>query len=267
MNNKPVIIITGASSGIGEASARLFAMAGYRMVLAARRRERLDRLAEEIESSGGQALPLQVDVGRLEDIEAMVQATMNDFGQIDILFNNAGFGRLDWLDRQNPEQDIESQVRVNLLGVIHASRQVLPYMIAHRSGHIINMASVAGYIATPTYAVYAATKFALRGFSEALRREVRIWNIQVSAVYPGGVETEFKQRAGIRRKTGLTTPAILRLSAEQVAEKVFSLVERPRRAAILPWPMKFAVWGNQLFPGVFDWIIERRYTRLERGEG
>jgi len=264
--NRPVIIITGASSGIGEATARLFSSRGFRVVLAARRIERLERLEEEIASKKGEALAVATDIAQLQDIRNLVSVTLNRYGQIDVLFNNAGFGRLDWLENLDPVNDIEAQVRVNLLGVILSAQAVVPHMIRRRVGHIINMDSLAGLVATPTYTVYSASKFAVRGFTESLRREVSIYGIQVSAIYAGGVATEFSQHTGSQRKTGITTPGVLRLSPEDVAERVWRLVERPRRYVIVPGIMHLAVWLNALLPGLLDQIIEKRFTRIERGE-
>lgn len=264
MSPSPVILISGASSGIGAATARLFASQGYRVVLAARRLERLEELAAEIRQTGGQALPVRTDVGRLEDIQALVRAALDNYAQIDLLFNNAGFGRLDWLENLDPQSDIQALLQVNLLGQIWMTQAVLPHMIARRQGHIINMASIAGLIATPTYSLYAASKFGLRGFSQALRREVSVYGIHVSAIYPGSVDTEFSQHARIRRKTGVHTPAWLRLSAEDVARSVLSLALRPRRTLVVPRLMLLAVWANVLFPGVVDWVIKRRFVSRER---
>lgn len=264
-DSQSVILITGASSGIGAAVARLFAQEGFRVALAARRLERLQSLAQEIQASGGQALPVAADVSSWEEMSSLVSTTLECFGQIDVLFNNAGFGRLKWLEELDPQADIEPQLCVNLLGEILLARAVLPHMIARRRGHIINMASVAGLVATPTYTVYAATKFGVRGFTEALRREVGVYGIHVSAVYPGGVRTEFDEHAGIQRKTKKTTPPALRLEPEDVARGVLGLVRRPRRALILPWPMKFAVWMNDLFPSLMDWLVETNFVRPERG--
>ncbi|HEX7973463.1 MAG TPA: SDR family NAD(P)-dependent oxidoreductase, partial [Anaerolineales bacterium] len=247
-------------------TARLFAQENYRVILAARRAERLQNLADEIRAAGGQALPVPMDVGRLEDVRGLVSATQDRYGQIDVLFNNAGFGRLDFLEELDPVADIEAQLRVNVLGVVQTAQAVLPHMIARRSGHIINMSSVAGFIGTPTYSIYAASKFAVRGFSEALRREVGVYGIHVSGIYPGGTSTEFAGLARIRRKTGQTTPAFLRLEAGDVARAVMGLVRHPRRTLILPRPMLLGVWANALFPGLVDWLIERRFTRPERAD-
>jgi uncharacterized protein len=265
MVDQPVILITGASSGIGEATAWKFARGGYRVVLTARRFDRLQNLADKISAEGRQALPVEADIVNLGDIQRLVQTTMENFGQIDVLFNNAGYGRLDWLENLDPIKDIEAQIHVNLLGVIQTTRQVLPSMIERRTGHIVNMASVAGLLAAPTYSIYAASKFAVRGFSEALRREVGVYGIKVSAIYPGGVETEFKSHTGAKRKTGITTPKGIRLSADQVADAVWKVVVRPKRSVVLPGIYRLAVGLDAFLPGAVDWVIERRFVKLERG--
>jgi len=264
MSASPVILVTGASSGIGEATARLFAQNGYRVVLAARRFERLQALAGEIQAGGGQALPIQVDLADLEAIQSMVQSTLDTWSQVDVLLNNAGLGRLDWLDKLEPVDDIQDQIVVNLLGAIQTTRALLPHMIARQQGHIINMGSIASMVASPTYSIYAATKFGLRGFSEALRREVGIYGIKVSGIYPGGVRTEFDQQAKIRRKTGYTTPRRLKLESIEVARAVMGLVRRPRRELVLPKAWLLSIWINQLLPGFADRLFEKRFTRPER---
>lgn len=264
MKTPSVLLVTGASSGIGAATVRLFAREGYRVVLAARRQERLQELVDEIQARGGEALSVATDVSLFEDIQQMVDAAMARFGQIDVLLNNAGFGRLDWLEELDPQKDIQAQIQVNLLGTILTSQAVIPGMIERRSGHIINVCSLGGYVAAPTYTAYAASKFAVRGFTEALRREVGIYGISVSAIYPGSVTTEFSEKAGIRRKTGVTTPESLRLSPEEVAQAIMSLVRSPRRDLVIPWPMRLVVWFNTLFPGLVDLIVERRFVQKER---
>lgn len=263
MTPKKVAIITGASSGIGAASARLLAAEGYRVVLAARRLERLQQLAAEIESQGGQALAIATDVGQVELINTMVAKALAEYGQIDVLLNNAGFGRTKWLEDLDPQRDIDWQIRVNLLGVIQTARAVLPHMVARRSGHIINMGSISAHVATPTYTIYAASKFGVRGFSEALRREVGIFGIHVSILYPGGVNTEFALNMQADRKTGMKTPAILMLSADDVARMVVRLTKRPRRQVVMPGIFRLGIWLNNHFPWLNDWIIERTFTKPE----
>jgi NADP-dependent 3-hydroxy acid dehydrogenase YdfG len=263
-----VVIVTGASSGIGAATAREFGKAGARVVVAARRMERLQALAAEIEGQGrgARALAVAADLSRLEDIQRLVDQALSTFGRIDVLFNNAGSGRLNWLEKLDPAKDIEAQVRINVLGVLQTTRLVLPHMQAQRGGHIINMASVAGLVGTPTYTIYAACKFAVRGFSEALRREAAPWNIRVSVIYPGGVATEFAEHAGIQRKTKVTTPKFMRLTAEQVGQAVVGLVRHPRRELVITWPFRVSVWINMLFPGLVDAATIKQFTEVERKE-
>ncbi|MBS1249382.1 MAG: NADP-dependent 3-hydroxy acid dehydrogenase YdfG [Chloroflexi bacterium] len=259
----PVMIITGASSGIGAATAQLFAAKGYRVVLAARRLERLRTLEKEIKEAGGEAISIQTDVSQLSQLENLFEETLEQYGQIDILVNNAGFGRLMWLDDQDPEEDIAAQIRVNITGVIQASRLVLPHMIEREQGHIINMASVGGWIAPPTYSVYSATKYALRGFGEGLRREVKAMGVRVSTLYPGAVMTEFGQHAGVKWETEVTTPNWLLLSAEDVARSVFRIVKTGRRNLVIPRIMHVAIWFNAHFPWLIDWILSKYFHRKE----
>lgn len=264
MLDDPVILITGASSGIGAAVAWRFARAGYRLVLVARRLDRLEALAQEIRSQGSWALPLAADLSRLDDIQSLAHSAIQHAGQIDILFNNAGFGRLGWLEDLDPIEGVESQVQVDLVGLIWMTQALLPHMIARRSGHIINMASLAAYIAPPTYSVYSAAKFGVRGFTEALRREVSVYGVRVSGIYPGAVDTDFGTQARFQRKTGITTPERLRLDVDTVAQAVLRLAQRPRRTVILPGVMRWVVALNTLFPGLVDWAVRKRFVELER---
>ena len=263
-----VVIVTGASSGIGEATAREFAKEGSKVVLAARRVARLEALARELESmnTGAQALVVQADLSKLEDIQSLITKTLEKYSRIDILVNNAGFGRLDWLENLDPVKDIQSQFDVNVMGVVQTTRQALPVMIKQRSGHVINMCSMAGLVATPTYTIYAACKHAVHGFSEALRREVRPWGIDVSMIYPGGVTTEFGAHAGIKRKTNATTPRFMLLTAKQVGQEVVNLVRNPRAMRIIPWLWTFTVWMNRNFNGFVDYTTINRFTIPEREE-
>lgn len=248
-----VVLVTGASSGIGEAAARLFAREDCLTVLAARRMDRLEQLAGEIESSGGRALLVSLDVSQPSQIDAAVKSTLAAYGRVDILFNNAGFGRLDWLEALDPIQDIQTQLSVDLLGMILMAHAVLPHMYARRSGHIINMSSLAGWIAPPLYSVYAASKFGVRGFSEALRREAMPMGVYVSVIYPGSVRTEFEQHVGAgKAKRRFRTPAWLRLSAEDVARSVVDLARHPRRELVTPWFMVLARFLNSHFGGLTD---------------
>lgn len=262
-----VVIVTGASSGIGEATARLFGNAGARVVLAARRVDRLEAVAKEIEAAGAgaEALAVAADLSKLADIQTLVDKSLERFGRVDVLVNNAGFGRLNFLDRLDPLKDIEPQYQVNVLGYVLTTRLVLPIMMKQKSGHIINVASMAGKVATPTYTIYASCKFAIDGFSQALRREVEPWGIRVSVIYPTGVATEFGQHAGIQRKTKYTTPKSLLLTADDVGRAVLRLAAGNRSAEVLmPGVNFFAKHVNQLFPWLVDWLMIRNFTIPER---
>ncbi len=257
-----VVVITGASSGFGAEAAKLFAQEGCKIVLAARRMDRLEELAKEIRATGSDALPVSMDVTQLAQIEAMVNAAVDRYGRIDILFNNAGFGRLNWLETLDPVQDIQAQINVDLLGVIWTARAVLPQMYKRRSGHIINMSSVAGWAAPPLYTVYDAAKFGVRGFTEALRREASPFGVKVSGVYPGGAATEFQSHiGGNKAKRRFRTPAWLELTAEDVARAVVNLAKRPRRSLILPRGMALSVFINSHFMSLSDSLQARAFAR------
>jgi NADP-dependent 3-hydroxy acid dehydrogenase YdfG len=259
-----VIVITGASSGIGAATARLLGRRGFRAVLAARRADRLEALAEEIRACGGEALPVATDVTQLHQIQDLVGSAIAEYGRIDLLFNNAGWGRSKALEALDPEAEIDLQLRVNLSGVIQTTRAVLPHMIERRRGHIINMSSIAGLVGTPTFSVYSASKAGVRGFSEALRREARRHGIFVSTIQSGAAATEFAEHSGVPGKIGIGTPKRLALTAEDVARTVLRVIDHPRRSVIIPAPMRLLVWANSLFPGLVDWVVERRSGDLER---
>jgi hypothetical protein len=258
-----VVLITGASSGFGKDAAHLFAAEGAKVVLAARRLERLQLLANEIQKVGGEAIAIPVDVSKRNEIDLMVRAALEIYDQIDILFNNAGFGRLDWLDHLEPIRDIETQIQVNLTGLIHVTRAVIPYMKIRRSGHIINMSSVAGWLAAPTYTIYAATKYGVRGFTNALRRELAPFHIKVSGIYPGPSHTEF----GWRTRYSKRRPKwfdLFYISPESVALRVVQLAKHPRRSVIIPWWFAWIAWGENHFPGIADTLIRLFYSSRNR---
>lgn len=257
-----VVLITGASSGFGMDAARLFAYEGCSVVLAARRIDRLQELAASIQAQGGEAFAVPVDVADRREIEIMVETVTDLYGQIDILFNNAGFGRLAWHENMSAERDIETQIAVNLLGVIQVSHAVLPGMLKRRSGHIINMSSVAGWIAPPTYTVYSASKYGVRGYTDALRREVQPFGVHVSGIYPGPARTEFGEHTGDHpmRKSALRR-YFRSMTSEEVAERVVELAKRPRRAVIMPWYYKIAIWADWYMPWLVDWITMSVLTK------
>lgn len=264
-----VVFITGASSGFGADAARLFAKEEAIVVLAARRMDRLTTLAEEIRAFGGQTLVVPLDVAKQTQIDGAVKAVLDTFGHIDILLNNAGQGRLDWLETLDPADDIDLQIDVNLRGVIQLTRAVLPSMLARGAGHIINMSSVAGMIAAPMYTIYAATKYGMRGFTDALRRDVAPFGIRVSGIYPGPATTEFGQHSGdnpLRRN--VKVPGWINMTSEYVARRTVGVARHPRRTLVIPWWFRPLIGFDTLFPGLVDWLVKvafvKRFHILER---
>lgn len=243
------------------AAARAFANAGDHVVLAARRADRLEALATELPGS----LPVQADVTQSTDIARLIEAALARFGTIDVLVNNAGLGRYDWLERL-PEEDILNEVRVNLVAPILLARAVLPHMLARRRGVIINVCSVAGKIGTPTTSIYNATKFGLDGFTQALRREVLSEGIHVCAVYPGPTAgTEFGAH-GPRVRLRAKAPPWLRTDTETIARAIVDLAARPRARRVIPGAYGMAVLLNQLWPSLLDRLTARAAARV-RAQG
>lgn len=184
-----VIIITGASSGMGEAAARHLATKGAKVVLAARRSSCIDALAKEINEQGGTAMAIATDVTREDDVKKLVDTTVGQWGRIDVLINNAGVMPLSPLD-QVKVSEWNQMIDVNLRGVLHGIAAALPYMKAQKSGHIINTASIAGHLVFPASAVYSATKYAVRALTEGLRKETCAYNVRATIISPGAVSTE-----------------------------------------------------------------------------
>ena len=184
-----VVVITGASSGLGEASARMLGALGAVVVLGARRQPRIDALAAELQAAGGRALALRTDVTDAAQVQALVDAAAARYGRVDVMINNAGVMPHSLLERRKLD-DWNRMIDVNIKGVLHGIAAVLPLMRERKSGHIINVSSVAGHKVRPGSAVYAATKHAVRVISEGLRMEVKPYRIRTTVISPGAVATE-----------------------------------------------------------------------------
>ncbi|AEI42925.1 SDR family oxidoreductase [Paenibacillus mucilaginosus] len=185
-----VVIITGASSGIGKATAKLLAKKGAKVVLAARREERLQEVVREIEQEGGEASMFKVDVTSSEDMKKLADFALKKYGRIDVLVNNAGIMPISRLNELRVEE-WDRMIDVNIKGVLYGIAAVLPTMRERRSGHIINIASVAGHVVMPTSAVYSATKYSVRAITEGLRQEESAASrIRATIISPGVTETE-----------------------------------------------------------------------------
>jgi NADP-dependent 3-hydroxy acid dehydrogenase YdfG len=184
-----VIVITGASSGLGEASARLLSAQGASVVLGARRQDRLQSLEGELTGSGGKAIAIPTDVTHYEQVKKLVDAAVQAYGRIDVMINNAGLMPQSPLERLKIDE-WDRMIDVNIKGVLYGIAAALPYMKQQKAGHIINVSSVAGHKVGPGFAVYAATKHAVRALSEGLRQEVKPYNIRTTVISPGAVATE-----------------------------------------------------------------------------
>ncbi|MEO7064544.1 MAG: SDR family NAD(P)-dependent oxidoreductase [Dokdonella sp.] len=229
-----VALVTGASSGIGWATALALANAGAQVAIAARRRGRLDELATLIHENGGEALVVTADLGIEAEAQRTVHETEHTFGRLDILVNNAGVMYLESVI----EADLARWRRmfeVNMLGLIAATQAALPGMRARRDGHIVNVSSTSGRIANATAAGYAATKFGVVGFSEALRKEVCHDHIRVSVIEPGIVATELRDHIAdpaIRKSLNEFADGLRQLQSDDVARAIVYCVSQPPHVCI-----------------------------------
>ncbi|MEB2857311.1 SDR family oxidoreductase [Pseudomonas atacamensis] len=221
-----VIVITGASSGIGEATARLLAERGAKVVLGARRTERLAVIAEEINGAGGHAQFRALDVTDQQDVQRFVDFAVEHYGRVDVLVNNAGVMPLSRLDALKVDE-WNRMIDVNIRGVLHGIAASLPLMHRQRAGQIINIASIGAYAVSPTAAVYCATKYAVRAISEGLRQEVG-GDIRVTVIAPGVTESELAE--SISDEGGREEMKSFRkiaIPAEAIARAIAYAVEQP----------------------------------------
>jgi short-subunit dehydrogenase len=233
-----VVIVTGASSGIGAATALRLGRPSNTIVLAARRAEELAGVAREIETNGGVAHSVPTDVRDAAAIAALIEGTRRTHGRIDVLVNNAGIGGI--ASVLADDDDVDRMIDVNLRAPIRLMRAVVPIMLEQRSGHIVNIGSVAGEVGIS--GTYSATKFALRGMTDSVRRELRGTGVHVTIVEPGYIATAFNAD-----RKNLPGP-------EVVAEAVASAVKRPRRRIIVPGKYRAAVLLSNALPMVTDRI-------------
>ncbi|WML58769.1 SDR family oxidoreductase [Neobacillus sp. PS2-9] len=228
------VIITGASSGIGEATAKELASKGAKLVLAARREDRLKKLQDEIQTSGGQAIYKVTDVTSHEQLEELAAYALKEFGKIDVLVNNAGVMPQAFLFKKKIEE-WDQMIDVNIKGVLYAIAAVLPSMRERKSGHIINLSSVAGHNIYPGGTVYCGTKHAVRAISEGLRQEEAMsgTNIRVTNVSPGAVNSELLETTtDPELKAGLDEFYKVAIDADSIARAISFAIEQPSDVAI-----------------------------------
>ena len=251
-----VIIVTGASSGIGRAAALSLANERAKLVLVARRRKLLAELEEQIKAAGAAAISLPLDLRQKDAVETMVRAAMEHFGRIDVLINNAAFGFYGSVENTAPEV-IREIFEVNFEAPLLACQRVIPIMRAQGGGHIINVSSVAGKRGLPLSGIYCATKFALHGISEALRVELRGSGIDVSIINPAATATEFGDNVRMGDVTAKFKAMGHVQSAEHVAATIVRCIKEPR-AEVYPYGVsRFLVWANALAPSAVDKLMTR----------
>jgi NAD(P)-dependent dehydrogenase (short-subunit alcohol dehydrogenase family) len=245
-----VVAITGASAGIGRECALGFAREGARLLVGARRRDRLDDLAADIESRGGTVRVEVVDVAVREDVERLVGAAVSRFGRLDVLVNNAGYGTQGLVEKTPPET-FERVMRVNYLGTVYGCRAAIPIMRRQGGGVIVNVSSIVGHRAMPGSAAYCASKAAQISLTEALRVELAGSGISVCSVHPIGTETEFREV--VTRESGAPIIGVgPQQSAAVVARSIVRCAKRPRPEVYPYPPARLLVWLNALLPGFVD---------------
>jgi short-subunit dehydrogenase len=245
-------IITGASSGIGQAVAAEFAGRGANVVLAARSRGKLDGLASELVQLPGRALVVPTDVTESLDVEALVRRAAEEFGSVDILINNAGVGLFAPIADGNVE-NARYLFEVNFWGALHCIQTATPYMLEQGTGHIVNVSSVAGHISPPYMGMYAATKHALAAVSDALRIELGGTGVGVSTIFPGLTDTSFTENM-LQEVEAPQIPPIARfVSADVVARRIFQAVRWGLRDVYVSPEDVAGVVMDATMPLVMDW--------------
>jgi len=245
--SRPVALVTGASRGIGAATARELARRGYALALAARSAGPLATLAGELARTGTPALPFPTDMRSSSDLRRLVELALGHFGRVDALIHNAGIGGAGPVARMPPDTAIAT-LETNLLAPIELTRALLPQMLERRRGAIVFVASVVGHIGLPASAVYSASKFGLRGFAIGLRREVQRRGVGVTIVSPGFIDTDMT-----RWLRGFP-----KAPPELVARVIARSLQQPRREVVTPGAYRLAIWLERWLPWLADAALSRR---------
>ncbi len=241
-------LITGASRGIGRAIALELAQQGAKcLILVARNHDRLNAVAEEVTALGTRSVSLPLDLSKTIEVNIAIAQVWRDVGPIDILINCAGVAHQSSFLRSRFE-DVQSEIEVNLLGMYAITRMVARRMVVQRNGSIINVSSLMGKVAAPTMATYSATKFAIVGFTQALRGELAAYNIKVTALLPSLTDTDMAHDLQWFRWVSLMTP-------KQVAKALIAGLDREAPEILVGWQSHMAVWCHRLFPFLMEKIL------------
>lgn len=248
-----IILITGASDGIGKRLALDLAARGAVIIGCGRSAERLGAVLADLQRTSPRSMTIRCDVGSKDEVRVMVANVLAEFDAIDILINNAGIGmRQPFVEM--PLGTIEEIMRTNYLGAVYCTREVLPSMIAKGHGHIVNISSIAGHIATMNMAAYCGSKFALNGLSESLYHELKPLGIDVSVVCPGPVTTAFNRAFA---NTAPKSPRSLMITAESVSQTVIRAIEKKQFEVIMPRTLAVMCAVKRFMPGVFRSVSHR----------
>jgi short-subunit dehydrogenase len=252
-----VVLITGASMGIGRELAFSFARRGARLVLAARSKEKLDQLSQEITALKTEVLVVPTDVTRSDEVDRLLQKVTERYGRIDILINNAGRGLYGFTENV-PLQEVIDLFSLNFFGVVDLTQKALPLLKKQPGGMIINISSIVGHFAVPKMGAYSATKHALNAFSEALRIELSSQGIHVLSVYPGITDTNFVENAQtIDARPSTYQTGGRGMTPAQVAEKVIHAAAKKKRDEWINLQNRIVVSIHYHFPRLLDWIFRR----------
>ncbi|HJP80692.1 MAG TPA: SDR family oxidoreductase [Pseudonocardiaceae bacterium] len=248
-----VVLVTGASRGIGRAVALAFAGEGARLVLAARSVDRLDQVHKEVQDLGAEALTVPTDVTSPEAVAALIDTAIGHFGRIDVLVNNAGIGKVGAIESPGFEDNVRDTLKASLFGMINVTRRVLPIFRRQGTGAIVNMSSVMGRKAFSRFGSYAIVMHTVSAFSDSLRQEVAGSGIGVSVIYPALTATDLLREA---KESEMPPPFrhMTPLSAEQVASAVLAAVRHGRRRVVLPRTANMLLLGEAVSPRIGDFI-------------
>lgn len=252
-----IVLITGASSGIGKEAAIQFAKNGANVILVARRKQKLEQIADDLKKYNISILVCECDVSDKLQVENMAKLVLEKYGSIDILVNNAGFAIYGSIFDLTI-QEIESQMATNYFGMIHCIKNFLPSMIQKKSGHIVNVASVAASFGLPGIASYCASKFAMLGFSEGLKHELKGTGVGITVVSPIMVRTDFFDHPSFQKMPKYSP---LSLSDKTVAKAILRAASSPRLEIIVPSVVRVAVWIKHTFPYLINPILGMAFKK------
>ena len=251
------VIITGASSGIGKESAKQFAKKGAHIALISRKKEKLAKAKQELEKFKTTTEIFPCDVSDKSQVKEMARSVFEKFGSVDVLVNNAGFAVYGPASELSIEE-IESQMKTNYFGMIYCIKNFLPKMLEQKSGHIVNVASVAASIGLPGIASYCASKFAMLGFSEGLKHELSGTGVGITVVSPIMVRTNFFDHPSFAKMPKYSPTS---LSSKTVAKSILKAANSPRLEIIVPSFVRGAVWAKQTFPYLINPILGSTFNK------